>query len=185
MNQYYLIAQLPSLDCVNETTPLPITEDRFYELCSRYLGKKAFAALAKLTLVPARQGRATGYRLVDAWYEKDRQLRLALACVRAEKMKKAFDASPGDFSEELFQTAQKAVEIEDPMEAEKFLNRFRLDMLETLRPADAFSENMLFYYGLKLKLILRIRQFDENAGRDAYRNIYDSILRGDGQEAEQ
>ena len=33
MNQYYLIAQLPSLETAGETTALPITEERFYELC--------------------------------------------------------------------------------------------------------------------------------------------------------
>ncbi len=33
MNQYYLIAQLPSLEIAGETTALPITEERFYELC--------------------------------------------------------------------------------------------------------------------------------------------------------
>ncbi len=182
MNQYYLIAQLPSLDCVNETTPLPITEERFYELCNRYLGKKALNALNKLTLAPTRQRQKAGFAMIDAWNDGERQLRLALACVRAKKMKKTFDAEENQFSEKLLQAAHTAVEMEDPMAAEKYLNSFRLEFLETLRPSDAFSENMLFYYGLKLKLHLRIRKFDESIGRNAYRNIYDSIMCGDEQE---
>ena len=40
MNQYYLIAQLPSLEIANETTALPITEERFYELCKSNWGKR-------------------------------------------------------------------------------------------------------------------------------------------------
>ncbi len=195
MNQYYLIAQLPSLDCVNETTLPPITEERFYELCDRYLGKKASNALKRLTLVPEREGKKDGCRFIDRWNEGERKLRLALAGARAEKMKKSFDGKAvseeslskdllsGElFSEELLSKVKKAVETEDPLEAEKYLTRLRLEFLETLRPADPFSENMLFYYALKLKLIFRIRKFDENAGKDAYRNIYDSIICGDGQE---
>ncbi len=182
MNQYYLIAQLPSLDVVSETTPLPITEERFYELCSRYLGKKALRALNGLTLAPARQSKTSGYKIIDVWNENEKQLRLALALVRAEKMSKSFDIEKKDFSQALLQTVETAVEMQDPLAAEKFLNRVRLNFLETLRPADPFSENMLFYYGLKLKLILRIKQFDENIGRNVYRNIYGSIMRGGEQE---
>ena len=37
----------------------------------------------------------------------------------------------------------------------------------------------MFYYGLKLKLMARMRQFDAQAGREAYQSIYDSILRKD------
>ena len=37
MAEYYLIAQLPSLDGVGENMPVPITEERFLELCCRFL----------------------------------------------------------------------------------------------------------------------------------------------------
>ena len=75
------------------------------------------------------------------------------------------------------------MEISDPMEAEKLLNRFRLEMLDALRPIDGFSEDYIFYYGLKLKLILRIRRFDKLSGEEAYRNIYNSVISGDRVEA--
>ena len=80
--------------------------------------------------------------------------------------------------------ANAAIEKENPMESEKYLNSYRLEMLETLRPMDAFSDEYIFYYGLKLKLLLRIRQFDTETGEKAYRNIYNSIIKGD-LEAEQ
>jgi hypothetical protein len=48
---------------------------------------------------------------------------------------------------------------------------------------DNFSEDYIFYYGLKLKLILRLKQFDVQVGKATYKNIYDSILRGDRLEA--
>ena len=60
-----------------------------------------------------------------------------------------------------------------------------LNFLETLRPADPFSETMLFYYALKLKLILRIQQFDKSKGQNAYRKIYGSIMYGGDQEVKE
>ena len=84
---------------------------------------------------------------------------------------------------ELIKAATTATEIESPLEAEKILNNFRLEFLETLRPIDSFSEEYVYYYGLKLKLIQHLRQFDSAAGEAAYRNIYNSIINGDRLEA--
>ena len=185
MNQYYLIAQLPSLEIASETTALPITEERFYELCRTNLGKKAWNALNGLTLVPKRQNQKTGYSFIDKWYQWERNFRLALAGARAEKMKKPFEGKTGEFPEELLRTVRQAVEMGDPLEAERYLTRVRLDFLETLRPADSFSETMLFYYALKLKLILRLQRFDKNRGQSAYREIYSSIMYGGDQEVKE
>ena len=185
MNQYYLIAQLPSLEIASETTALPITEERFYELCKTNLGKKAWNALNGLTLVPKRQNQKTGYSFIDKWYQWERNFRLALAGARAEKMKKPFEGKTGEFPEELLRTVRQAVEMGDPLEAERYLTRIRLDFLETLRPADSFSETMLFYYALKLKLILRLQRFDKSRGQSAYREIYSAIMHGGDQEVKE
>ncbi len=183
MAEYYLISQLPSLDGISENTPLPITEERFSELCSRFLSKKAKDSFEKLTLAPSRVSEDSGNSLIDAWNESERNLRFALGKVRAEKLKKPFDTENKILPVEYVKAASIATESENPMEAEKYLNRFRLELLEMLRPMDSFSEEYVFYYGLKLKLILRIRQFDKEAGEAAYKNIYNSILNGDKLEA--
>lgn len=185
MAEYYFMSQLPSLDGISENMPLPITEERFSELCHRFLGKKAKAETDKLTLMPPRNGEKSSSALIEAWNEGERNLRLALGKVRAEKMKKPFDTDNKYLSAELMKAARTAVEIESPLEAEKFLNSYRLNFLETLRPMDTFSEDSVYYYGLKLKLILRIRQFDADIGEAAYRNIYNSVINGDRTEAEQ
>ncbi len=179
MAEYYLISQLPSLDGINENTPLPITSERFEELCHGLLGKKAKTGLGELTLAPQRNSEKSASALIEKWNEGERSLRLALARLRADKMNKSFDAQTQQLPAELLQAARTAVEIENPMEAEKFLNKYRLDFLETLRPMDSFSEEFVFYYGLKLKLIERIRKFDLQSGEAAYRNIYGSIMNGD------
>ncbi len=185
MNQYYLISQLPSLDAVSDAAPLPITEERFNELCSRFLSKKALKALNGLTLLPPRNAEKSSFSFIDEWNEGERKLRLALANIRAGKMKKSFDNENNSFSAQILQAARTATETDDPLEAERLLNRFRLDFSESLRPSDTFSEDYVFYYGLKLKLLLRMRSFEENRGREEYQKIYDSIMRGDGQEVEQ
>ena len=80
---------------------------------------------------------------------------------------------------ELLKIANAATEIDNPLEAENFLLQYRLAFLESLRPTDAFADDYIFYYGLKLKLILRIKQFVATLGENTYKNIYDSILNGD------
>ncbi len=185
MAEYYLISQLPSLDGLSENVPLPITWERFAELCNRFLNKKSLAQLEKLTLLPARDYEKSSSYLIEKWNDGERNLRFALAKFRADKLEKHFDADIHCFSPVLLQAAREAVEIESPMEAEIFLNNYRLGFLETLRPADSFSEEFVYYYGLKLKLVERIRKFDSESGESAYRVIYDSIINADRSEVAQ
>ena len=91
MAEYYLISQLPSLDGISENAPLPISEERFAELCNRFLGKKVQNAMEKLTLSPPKNYESSGSALIDAFNECERNLRFALGKVRAEKQKKPFD----------------------------------------------------------------------------------------------
>ena len=135
----------------------PITEERFLELCNRFLGKKARLELDKLSLMPSKTPEKSASPLISAWNEGERKLRFALARVRADKMKKSFDFENNKDKSlpiELVKLANAAVEIESPFEAERFLSQYRLDFLETLRPMDTFSEDSVFYYFLKLKLLL-------------------------------
>ncbi len=183
MGEYYFIAQLPSLDAVGENAPLPITEERFLELAKRYLSEKAFHEVEDLTLMPPQVHEKSNSKLISAWNSGERNLRLALGKIRAEKLKKQFNADTRFLPQEIIKTAKEAVENESPLEAERFLNRFRLKFLDSLRPTDMFSVESVYYYGLRLKLLSRIRQFDSKEGEEAYKNIYNSIMNGDRLEA--
>lgn len=178
MSEYYLVSQLPSLDGFSENMSLPITVERFFELCNQVAGKRIQNELGKMTLLPSKTYEKSSSPLIESWNNGERNLRLALAKVRADKMKKPFDIENTVLSSELLKIANTAIEIESPMEAERFLNSYRLEFLETLRPMDSFSEEFVYYYGLKLKLISHIKQFDTNDGEIAYRNIYNSIMNG-------
>ena len=92
MAEYYLVSQLPSLDGLGDNMPLPITEERFLDLCHRFLSEKAQIELSKLSLMPSRTHEKSSSALIDAWNEGERNLRLILGKVRADKMKKTFDS---------------------------------------------------------------------------------------------
>lgn len=183
MSVYYLVSQLPSLDGVGENTPLPITEDRFRDLCSRFLSKESQCEIENLSLVPPIQPQRTKSALIQAWNEGERDLRLALGKARADRMNKPFDMHNRSLTTELNKTAINAVESENPLEAENILLNYRMRFLEILRPTDMFSEDFVFYYALKLKLIERTRRFDKEIGQIVYKNIYNSILNGKNLEA--
>lgn len=184
MAEYYLISQLPSLDAIGENMPIPITEERFSELCHRFLSKKSQQELDNLSLLPPKVYEKSNSPLIEAWNEGERNLRIALGKVRAEKYNKNFDAENSCIPVEIMQLSRTAVETESPLEAEKLLNDYRLNFLETLRPMDTFSQDFVFYYALKLKLVLRMRKFDTESGKTEYKNIYNSIINGDRLEAE-
>lgn len=179
MNQYYLLAQLPSFNVNDEKTPLPVTEEYFYELCSRFLDNKKMTILRNLSLEPPRVKKPAGSAFVDAWYDSERSLRLALAQIRALRMKKKFDAGNESFSPETVQVARTAVGMDSPLSAEMYLNQYRLNLLDNIRPSDSFSVDAVFCYGLKLKMASRIRKFNADKGTKAYRKIYERILGAD------
>ncbi|MGI5057756.1 DUF2764 family protein [Treponema pectinovorum] len=178
-NQYYLLAQLPSFSVTDEKSVLPITEEYFYDLCSRFLDEKSLNRLKNLSLLPDRTKTATGSVFLDRWYEGERNLRLALAQIRALSMNKRFKAENESISPDVIQAARTATGMDNPLAAERFLNQYRLNLLDNIRPSDDFSIDAVYFYGLRLKLALRMKKFDAEKGMSSYHKIYDSILRGD------
>lgn len=183
MAEYYFISQLPSLDGVGENSQIPITEDRFIELCERFLKGKTLQEIKALSLVPAISQEQSSSSLIQTWNDGERDLRLALAKVRADKLNKQFALANKNFPAELIKVASDAMEIENPLQAEYFLLNHRLRFLESIRPMDSFSQDFIFYYGIKLKLLFRIKQFDTQIGKTEYGKIYSSIVEGDKLEA--
>lgn len=169
---YYLVAQLPSFS-VKGSSPLPISVDYAEDLCSRSFGKRENAVLRLLSLEPPRTACATGSAFVDAWFNYERSLRMALAGLRAARLKKEF--SQAAVGADILQTARIAFGM-DPLAAELYLNDMRAAFLDEHTPQDSFSTDSVYAYLLKLKLADRIRRFSEEAGMTSYRRIYDHIL---------
>ncbi|WP_191015501.1 DUF2764 family protein [Treponema zioleckii] len=176
-NQYYLVSQLPEFTVSDDRSNLPITYEYYYDLCSRFLDKKSMMILDGLSLEPALDSSKTGSKLVDSWNYKEKSLRLALAQIRALRMKKKFSTSNESIAPDAVQAARTASGMESPLAAEQFLNQYRLNVIESMRPTDGFSLDAVFSYGLRLKLATRMKKFNAATGMASYHKIYDSILK--------
>lgn len=178
MAEYYLVSQLPSLDGIGENTPIPITEERFLELCRANLDTKSFERVRDLTLIPSIDAVLSGSGVIDSWNKVERGLRIALGKARAERMNKPFELQSSASDPELAKAVTAALGEYDPLKSEKLLLDYRLRLLESLRPIDMFSVDYIYYYALKLKLIMRVRGFDTAIGEKEYKNIYSAISDG-------
>lgn len=175
-DQYYLVAQLPDIASASEKQALPITEEYFRNLCSRFLDEKSMQILNNLSLVPPRNEVSTGSEFVDTWYNKERALRLSLAQVRALNMHKESGQLDGFCTGDVLQAARTAVGMDSPLSAEQYLYQYRLDVINQIAPLDMFSIDAIFAYGIKLMLAQKMKLFNEENGTTSYHTIYDRIL---------
>ena len=174
---YYLVSQLPAFSVSEDSTAkLSISTAMYKDLCCRFMNEKNKELAKNLSLEPPREAVSTGSAFLDAWYEKERNLRFALAQVRALKMKKDLKNIPSSTDGEVIQVARTATGMDSPLSAEQFLNQYRLSVLERLAPLDYFTSDAVFCYGLKLMLTERMKKFNTDAGLASYHNIYDQIL---------
>lgn len=174
---YYLVAQLPAFSAGSESNAkLPITAEYYKDLCSRFMSEKAATVARNLSLEPPRTQSSTGSVFLDAWYSKERNLRFALAQVRALKMKKEAKDVPITTDGEVIQAARTATGMDSPLSAEQFLNEYRLGVLDKIAPLDMFSVDAVYCYGLKLMLAERMKKFNRDEGLASYHKIYEEIL---------
>ena len=180
MAYYYLVSQLPNISSAETKSALPLDTQHFQELAGRFISEGERVILNELSLVPPKELSATGSAFLDTWYEKERNLRFALAQIRAQKMKKDTVSLPAGCTADIVSAARTAVGMDSPLSAEQFLYEYRLRLLDDLRPLDAFSIDAVYAYGLRLMLVERMRKFEVENGKTSYHKIYDTILNNDG-----
>lgn len=174
---YYLVAQLPAFTVNGESSAkLPITAEYYKDLCMRFMNARDSQVVQNLSLEPPRERESTGSAFLDEWYDKERNLRFALAQVRAQKMKKEANVVPITTDGEVIQAARTATGMDSPLSAEQFLNEYRLSVLDKIAPLDMFSVDAVYCYGLKLMLTERMKKFNRDEGLASYHKIYDEIL---------
>jgi len=177
---YYLVSQLPNISSAESKANLPLNTEQFREITSRFVTEKEKLIIDGLSLVPPMEKTSTGSHFLDIWYEKERNLRFALAQIRAQKMKKDSIPLPAGCTADIISAARTAVGMDSPLSAELFLYEYRLRLLDDLRPLDAFSIDAVYAYGLRLMLVERMRKFEVENGKTSYHKIYDTILSNDG-----
>lgn len=173
---YYLMAQLPDISLLSPEVEPPITEERFRELCERALSGKELKMLDSLSLVPPKGAVPTGSEFLDKWYASERNLRLCLASIRAKNIGK--EAEEVVVDSDISQVAHDACEMNNPLQAELFLHKYRQSVLTSLHPSDMFSIDAVYEYGIRLMLDARMRKFNLDAGEAAMQTVYDAILEG-------
>ncbi len=173
---YYLVSQLPAIKTDDSGAKLPISTEYFRDLCQRFMTEKYAAIARNLSLEPPVEESSTGSQFLDAWYKNERNLRFALAQLRALKMKKETKDIPSVSDGEVVQVARTATGMDSPLSAEQFLNEYRLSVIDKISPIDYFTVDGVFSYGLKLMLTERMKKFNRDEGLASYHRIYDDIL---------
>ena len=176
MAYYYLVSQLPNISTTEGKANLPLNGKSFIELAGRFISEDEKITLNGLSLVPPKELTSTGSVFLDTWYEKERNLRFALAQIRAQKMKKDSIPLPPGCTADIVNIARTAVGMDSPLSAEQFLFEYRIKLLDEIRPMDNFSIDAVYAYGLKLMLVERMRKFNVENGKASYHEIYDNIL---------
>lgn len=174
-NYYYFVATLPS---VTYGDAPPKSSKEFREECAYHLAPRDAALLryccydAAVTVA----ARSTGSAFLDALLARERTLLLNLAHLRAARLKRSLPEEPPHDASGAETVAKTAFEMDDPLEAEVFLDRGRWDAIDALAGLDLFSVNMVYAYLLKLQLLERRQRFDTERGFAGYKELYDTIL---------
>lgn len=173
---WYLISSLPSPQF---GSPPPLNHGEFVSYCARVDPDMA-AAAAELSLVPPARPRAASDILSRFWARETR-LRNELVRARATRIGKGGETwirgeEPGADGAELSAIVAAALKIDDPLEAELFLERSRWDWLGSQTALGAFSDDAVLAYGLKILILERLSRFREEAGRAEYKRVYDAVL---------
>lgn len=181
---YYLMAQLPAL---SENAPPGISRQEFLRLAERFLSPPDWSLLCSLSLVPPAGEARTGSAVADGWYAAERALRLALARVRAGKLgREPAAASAGWDPQEAAEilaaspdasaVARTAASMDNPLEAEQYLDKIRFSCVRELGSGHFFDSEAVFAYALMLMIQERSGSFSAESGRSGYMEIYHSIL---------
>lgn len=176
---YYLMAQLPSIGFGSKP---PFKYEEFREIASRYINKKDREILKTLSLEPSRVGEKVSSRFLRKWYDFETSLRLALRELRAGKLKwEGVEISYEEHNKVLSSyyaknVANQVFSIDDPLQAELFLDKKRFEFLDSIKTQDAFSSDSLFLYAIMLLILIREEGFSKEEGVKEYKGLYSDIL---------
>ncbi|MDR1831535.1 MAG: DUF2764 domain-containing protein [Fusobacteriaceae bacterium] len=178
MAYYFLVAQLPYLSAQAQKPPM--TAEAFRAMCAEHLTARELAELDKLD---------PGYRFGEekagdqgsgffaAWQKREADLEYAMAKLRAAKLKRDMPGEARAVPHEIENEARTAFAMENPLEAELYLDKGRWEFAEALAGLDYFGVNVLYAYRIKLLLLERRQAFQAGEGLTEYEALYEKILK--------
>ena len=170
---YYFVAQLPTL---RPDDNLPLTLEGFLSQAAQFLSPGDYQRLHDALFgdplkVKDRRG------VAGAWIDFNHRFRNELAFYRATRAKKdpslylRGDRRPDFYITQLIEEAARA---ENPLAAEKILDKARWHYLEEMLLGHFFDFEVVLIYGLKLKMMERYQFVDSDEGRaifEEYKNF--------------
>jgi len=153
---YYLTATLPYL-CFGQEPPFG-AED-FVSACGSWLSGRDMGVI-EAAARGVSGDTVSGNGMMDAWNTFDAELRGEIARAREAEKKREGGKVPEKLKDILGE--------EDPLVAEKKLERVRWDFIEDKAGGYYFDVNALAAYGLKLRILERLATFDKDRGENFF-----------------
>jgi hypothetical protein len=174
-NYYFLISSLPYIRY--EDKP-PMSSEEFKTACASLLSSSDAALLQYCCYNPkvaVETVQTTGSAFVDFHLLRERTLNLNLAFLRSAKLKRPIPGEPPHDVPRAEAVAKAAFEMEDPLEAELYIDRNRWGALDDVAGTNYFGVNNVFAYLLKLQLLERKQHLDTIKGFVVYQELYEAI----------
>ena len=178
MSRYwYFSATLPGLLF---GAPPPFSDEEFLSRCKRLMQEKDYSELSQaiesfVAKKPISAQRSSFLRNFIAW---ERTLRNELSRLRARKAERNEEEylRVSEHRDEAGRTAAACYAVEDPYEAELFLERERWNAIERMSSLSSFDVDFLIAYRLKLAINERLERLNAESGSAGYQQLYSDIL---------
>ena len=171
----YLMSSLPMLAIGKE---IPMSSAEFGVYCEGVLSP---TDSARLRLVMEDRLEEVPDPGVQRYLSAETQLRNALARMRAAKAgvdPSSFLRPHSDWDSLAEKTAADAMNMDNPVERELLLDRYRWHVLEDLAAVDAFDVVAVYSYGLRLKLAEKWLKLNEQEGEAELTGIVEENIAG-------
>ena len=160
---YALISSLPHIELDKE---LPLTMEKFRDLCANQISKKQLCLLD--ALLNGEVSCASTHSFANRWFHAEIQLKNAVARQRAQT--RGIDVKPFLHSHDYFigfieTRVQEAFSAEDPSELERILDQTRWELAEDFIGKDAYGFAKLTAYAVQLRIATRWNRMNDATGR--------------------
>ena len=145
---------------------MPISYEYFLSCCRQQLSTKDLETIKRTNIAPTEDSEDDCPTLRQ-WKKFDITLRNELSRYRASKKSKdaaVYIRGEGYLDPFLATEAHWAINEASPLEAERFLDRFRWEKIEELEREHYFDIDYLIAYALKLQLLERWQRIDSEGG---------------------
>ncbi len=174
---YFFVATLPTLRYEDRDAQDP---SDFLEVAGDHLDKDD-AELLPLARIDAPDAGGSEPEPVRSWVDFERDLRNALAKVRAQRAGKEVSGflrenGAGETNMAAYEElAREAVAAESPLTGEDLINRARFAFAEELEVNHFFDIDVIVAHYIKLQVIARRKTFSRSEGEKRFAAISDQI----------